>query len=115
MIINSGDFLSAAFYPMLKHLKALWRISVRKPNNATCQIIVEPLPAAEENQAAHFIIPKAITPGCSAWLCWNKVKITDKHEMTGLDCADPANCYPMGVSLETVAQPWQSPGVAMAD
>lgn len=35
--------------------------------------------------------------------------------MTGLDCADPANCYPMGVSLETVAQPWQSPGVAMAD
>lgn len=35
--------------------------------------------------------------------------------MTGLDCALPANCHPMGVSLEAVALPWQSPGVGMAD
>lgn len=98
----------------VKRLKALWRASVRKPNKATCQIIVKPLPAAEYNQAAQFIIPKAITPGCSEWLCWNKVKITDKHGMTGLDCAVPANCHPAGVTLEAcgpaLAVPWRCHG-----
>lgn len=58
MSISPDHFLSAASAQMLTpsltimHLKALWRISVRKPNKATCQIIVKQLPAAENNQAA---------------------------------------------------------------
>lgn len=35
--------------------------------------------------------------------------------MTGLDCAVLTKCHPVRVTLEAVAQPWQSHGIAMAD
>lgn len=91
-----------------------WRTSVRKPKETTCHFIVMQLLAAEYNEAAHFIMRKAISLGCSGWLYWNKVKITDKRGVTGLDCTFLAICDPVGVTLEScgpaLAVPWRCHG-----
>lgn len=51
MVFSVSSFCSKVL-TTIKHLEALWTIPVRKPNKATCLIIVKDLPAAEHNQAA---------------------------------------------------------------